>query len=80
MSKEDSKREFRGFLKKLYGTQVLMGEALGVTPNTVTNWVQTNPIPMLQFSAKIIADCDTTHTQLVGEVLYHKSKLEADET
>ncbi len=80
MKQEESKREFKAYLRRLYGSQARMADELSVTPNTITNWVQRDPTPMLGHAPKIVSECDTTHTELMAEVLYLKAKLERGET
>lgn len=75
MSIEESKREFKAYLSRLYGSQKAMADALEVTPNTITNWVHRNPMPMLAHAPRLITQCDTTEVELFAEVMYHKQQL-----
>lgn len=67
--------ELKEYIKRMYGTQAKMATALGVTTNTVTNWVRSNPRQMLKHADKIVEQCPTTYTELTSEVMYHADKL-----
>lgn len=72
---KELKGEFREYIKRLYGSQKHMAEALNVSENTVSRWVLKNPIPMLAHGIEIIRDCNTTETELFSEVTAHQMYL-----
>ena len=63
------------FIKKLYGTQKECAAQLGVTEQTVGNWVRHNPRGILKHAKQIVQDKDTTFLQLYGEVAYREHEL-----
>ena len=66
---------FKSYIVKLYGTQANMATCLKVSNNTVNNWVQKNPMPLLKHSQTILKQCDTTANELISEVLFHNNNL-----
>ena len=44
----------RDFIKKHYGSQLRMSEKLGISNQTVTNWMKTNPRGMLKYLPEIV--------------------------
>jgi len=75
-----STTDFKDYVRRLYGSQKKMAQALDVSQNTVTNWVKKNPYPMLNHAGAIIRDCDTTHVELNSEVIAHGLYLEQSAT
>jgi transposase-like protein len=75
MSKKET--EFAKYIAKHYGTVEQCSSELGVTSQTVYNWINKTPRGMLKFAPEIVAAKDTTWTQLSGEVLYHEDLLKA---
>lgn len=67
--------ELQEYVKRMYGSQAKMATSLGVTANTVTNWLHRNPRQMLKHADKIVAQCPTTYTELTSEVMYHAEQL-----
>lgn len=65
----------RRFIKKHYGTQLKMSEKLGISNQTVTNWMKTNPRGMLKYLPEIVSSVDTTEREVVWEVMYHEKNL-----
>lgn len=66
-----NKNEFKSYIVRMYGSQSKMAASLSVSPNTVNNWVQKNPLPLLKHTETILKQCDTTASELVSEVLFH---------
>ena len=65
----------RDFIKKHWGTNKKCAEELGVTPHTVTNWIQRNPRGILKHAAEIVATKNTTYLQLNGEVEWREHEI-----
>jgi len=63
--------DFKKFVRRLYGSQKKMAQALSVTENTVSNWVLRNPYPMLKHAPQLVRDCNTTNVEIMSEVLAH---------
>ena len=68
----------RQFIKKHYGTQLMMSKQLGVSNQTVTNWMKYNPRGMLKYIPEIVSKVDTTEREVVWEVMYQEKELERD--
>lgn len=68
----------RQFIKKHYGTQLRMSKQLGVSNQTVTNWMKYNPRGMLKYIPEIVSKVDTTEREVVWEVMYQEKELERD--
>jgi predicted transcriptional regulator len=66
----------RDFIKKHYGSQKQCAAELGVTEQTVGNWVKRNPRGILKHSKEIVKNKNTTYLQLHGEVEYREHELE----
>jgi hypothetical protein len=66
----------KDYIKKHYGSNVRMAKSLGVTNQTVTNWIKNNPRGMLKYLPEIVEECNTSYHQLVFEVMYHEKTLE----
>ena len=66
---------FKSYIVKMYGSQANMANSLNVSTNTVNNWVQKNPMPLLKYSDTILKQCDTTAHELMSEVLFHKDQV-----
>ena len=65
----------KGYIKKHFGTQKNCAEELGVTPQTVYNWVNINPRGILRYAPEILRTKDTTWLQLEGEVLFREYEI-----
>jgi DNA-binding XRE family transcriptional regulator len=65
----------RSFIKKHYGTQLRMSKHLGISNQTVTNWMKSNPRGMLKYIPEIVSSVDTTERQVVWEVMFHEKQL-----
>ena len=65
----------RHFIKKHYGTQLKMSEKLGISNQTITNWMKTNPRGMLKYIPEIVSTVDTTEREIVWEVMYHEKNI-----
>jgi len=76
----EMKGEFKEYVKRLYGSQKKMAEALKVSENTVSRWVKKNPIPMLAHGIDIIRDCNTTELELFSEITAHSTYLKFKES
>mgnify|MGYP003666858789 CR=1 FL=1 len=74
MSKHENS-DFKKFIIKHYGTQANCAKELGVTKMTVYHWQTNNPRGMLKHAPEIVGSCNTTWTQLAGEVLHRESEL-----
>ena len=66
----------RDFIKKHYGSQKQCAAELGVTEQTVGNWVKRNPRGILKHAKAIIENKNTTYLQLHGEVEFREHELE----
>ena len=66
------------YIRKHYGTQKQCAHELGVTSNTVSNWLHKNPSGMLKHMRKIVQDKNTTPTELMSEVYYHEGILNGE--
>tara|TARA_R110000787_G_scaffold43672_2_gene106965 strand:- start:2063 stop:2302 length:240 start_codon:yes stop_codon:yes gene_type:complete len=69
------KNDLKKFIKKHFGSSVDCAKALNVNPQTVYNWHTSNPRGMLKFAPEIVNLCNTTWTQLAGEVLHREEEL-----
>ena len=67
--------EFSKFIRKQFGSVDECSEELGVTSQTVYNWINKKPRGMLKFAPEIVHKKDVTWTQLSGEVLFHEDVL-----
>tara|TARA_R110000824_G_scaffold182929_2_gene363934 strand:+ start:656 stop:865 length:210 start_codon:yes stop_codon:yes gene_type:complete len=65
----------RQFIKKHYGSQLRMSEKLGISNQTITNWMKTNPRGMLKYIPEIVSTVDTTEREIVWEVMYHEKNI-----
>ena len=65
----------KSFIKKHYGSNVKMAKDLGISAQTVTNWITNNPRGMLKYSPEIVANVNTTYHQLAWEVMNHEIAL-----
>lgn len=65
----------KSYIHKHFGTIVQCADELGVTTQTVQNWIQRNPRGILKHAPEIIAQKDTTYLQLEGEVLYREHEI-----
>lgn len=66
----------RDFIKKHYGTQKQCAEELGVTEQTVGNWLRRNPRGILKHAKQIVEQKNTTYLQLHGEVEYREHEIQ----
>lgn len=67
--------ELAKFIAKHFDTVDGCAEQLGVTSQTVYNWMNKNPRGMLKHAPEIVQRKNTTWTQLSGEVLHHESLI-----
>ena len=65
------------YIKKHYGTNKQFAEELGVTPNTVQNWLKRNPTGILKHMQTIVSQKNTTPTELMSEVYFHKQQIDS---
>lgn len=65
----------RQFIKKHYGTQRKMSDELGISNQTITNWIKTNPRGVLRYLPEIVSNIDTTAMEVVWEVMHHERFL-----
>ena len=68
--------DFKKYIRKHFSSQKQCAVELGVTQQTVTNWMKHNPMGILKHVNFIVAKKDTTATELVSEVFHHKELLE----
>lgn len=66
----------KSYIHKHFGTITACASELGVTTQTVQNWIQRNPRGILKHAPEIIAKKDTTYIQLEGEVLYREHEIQ----
>jgi DNA-binding XRE family transcriptional regulator len=67
-----SNNNLKAMITLCYGSQRAMAEELGVTPQTVTNWMKHDPTPMLRHSAAISGTGKVTLKELVSLVSNHR--------
>jgi hypothetical protein len=67
--------DLKKFIFKKFGSSIKCARALEISPQTVLNWHTKNPRAMLKHAPEIVAKCDTTWTQLAGEVLAREEEL-----
>ena len=70
----------RSFIKKHYGTQLRMSKQLGISNQTVTNWMKSNPRGMLKYIPEIVSKVDTTEREIVWEVMFHEKIITDDKS
>ena len=63
------------FIQKHYGSNVNMAKELGITNQTVTNWLKSNPRGMLKYLPEIVQKINITERQLVWEVMFHEEMI-----
>ncbi|QDP52718.1 MAG: hypothetical protein Unbinned5858contig1004_3 [Prokaryotic dsDNA virus sp.] len=66
----------RDFIKKHYGSQKQCAAELGVTEQTVGNWMKRNPRGFLKYAKEIVNTKNTTYLLLNGEVEFREHELE----
>jgi|TARA_R110000803_G_scaffold114900_1_gene183342 DNA-binding XRE family transcriptional regulator len=70
----------RSFIKKHYGTQLRMSKQLGISNQTITNWMKSNPRGMLKYIPEIVSKVDTTEREIVWEVMFHEKIITDDKS
>lgn len=55
-----------------------MSKQLGISNQTITNWMKSNPRGMLKYIPEIVSAVDTTERQVVWEVMFHEKQLSRD--
>ena len=68
----------KDFIKKHYGSNVKLADDLGISNQTVTNWIKSNPRGMLKYLPEIVSKVDTTERQVVWEVMLHEKEISRD--
>jgi len=68
----------KDFIKKHYGSNVKLADDLGISNQTVTNWLKSNPRGMLKYLPEIVSKVDTTERQIVWEVMLHEKEISRD--
>ena len=68
----------KDFIKKHYGSNIKMANDLGISNQTVTNWLKSNPRGMLKYLPEIVSKVDTTERQIVWEVMLHEKEISRD--
>ena len=66
------------FIKKHYGSNVHMAQTLGITNQTVSNWLRNNPRGMLRYLPEIVKTSNITESELVWEVMFREKELSRD--
>tara|TARA_R110001583_G_scaffold8832_1_gene41742 strand:+ start:2858 stop:3091 length:234 start_codon:yes stop_codon:yes gene_type:complete len=68
-----SSNNLKAMITQIYGSQKAMSVELGVTPQTVTNWMRQDPTPLLKYSAEIAGTGKVSYKELVMIVQEHKN-------
>jgi predicted transcriptional regulator len=68
----------KDFIKKHYGSNVRMAQQLGITNQTVSNWLKSNPRGMLKYLPEIVKTSNTTESQVMWEVMFREKELSRD--
>ena len=68
----------KDFIKKHYGSNIKLADDLGISNQTVTNWLKSNPRGMLKYLPEIVTYADTTERQVVWEVMLHEKEISRD--
>ena len=55
-----------------------MSKQLGISNQTVTNWMKSNPRGMLKYIPEIVAKVDATEREVVWEVMFQEETLQRD--
>lgn len=64
-------------IRRHYGAQTILAQDLGVTNQTVTNWIKTRPAAIMKHAATIAAsDRGITISDLLEAVEAHEKHLE----
>jgi predicted transcriptional regulator len=63
------------FIRKHFGSQKALAAELGVTEQTVGNWLRYNPRGILKHAKQIVEENDITYLQLHGEVEYREHEI-----
>lgn len=66
----------KSYIQKHFKTITACAAELGVTTQTVQNWIQRNPRGILKHAPEIIAKKDTTYLQLEGEVMHREHEIQ----
>lgn len=64
------------FIRQHYGTSRAMADDLGVTPQTVSNWLRTNPLQILKHSKAIERSRELRANVITKAALGHLKHLE----
>jgi transcriptional regulator with XRE-family HTH domain len=67
------------FIRTHYGTSRAMAEELGVTPQTVSNWLRTNPLQILKHCKAIEQGRELRASVIVKAALGHAEHLQRNE-
>jgi len=67
------------FIRTHYGTSRAMADELGVTPQTVSNWLRTNPLQILKHCKAIQASRQLRASVIVKAAMAHRQHLESHE-
>jgi hypothetical protein len=63
------------FLRKHYGTLDNCADQLRVDRRTVYRWCSDNPTGLLKYMPLMVEQCNTTPTQIMGEVMFQEEIL-----
>jgi predicted transcriptional regulator len=58
-----------------FGSQKALAAELGVTEQTIGNWIRYNPRGILKHAQQIVEENDITYLQLHGEVEYREHEI-----
>ena len=70
-----SSEDLGAFLRKHYGTLENCADQLGVDRRTVYRWCSHNPSGLLKHMPTMVNQCNTTPTQIMGEVMFQEEIL-----
>jgi DNA-binding XRE family transcriptional regulator len=63
------------FIKKYYGSNKNLAKDLGITNQTVSNWITNNPRGMLKFLPEISLKVNISERQIMWEIINHENTL-----
>ena len=71
----EKRNQFKGLIVRLYGSQRAMSKALGVSGQTVQNWVNENPRGMLSHVPEIVGRTYISYEDLIKEIVEYDDHL-----
>ena len=63
------------FIRKHWGTNKACAAELGVTEQTIGNWIRYNPRGILKHAKQIVEENDISYLQLHGEVEFREHEI-----